>query len=511
MAPDFRGMNPPTHYSAPEYYKTFGPDVAEFCRAVGYAPDPEQELALNVIFGRKADGRSACFEVATVVGRQNLKTGLFMQCLLGWLYFFGDMRDMRLLVYSAHEFSTAMEAFRQLVMIVESSPDLRGMTRKIIRNHGEEAVENKWGCRAAFKTRTKGGGRGLSGNKVILDEGMFLQEQHMGSLLPTLSAQKDPQVLYGSSAGLVQSAVLRDVRNRGRKGGEPTLGYLEWCAPDPSEACDAGGACTHSRDSVGCGCDKPDLWLMGNPAIGKRRANGTGLSFEYIQAERRALPPMEFCRERMGWWDESDEGIAPLSVTQWTECGKDHSRPDPMSVISVGIDISPDSAVAAIGVAAWRTDELPHVELAEHLPGTGWLLDRILGITARRNPVAVVINPAGPAGAFERHLRNHDFITLPDEKMLPPDKHRLVLTTGRALAQACGAITNAVTNLEVRHPDQAPLNRAVADARTRPVVQAWAFSSAPGGDITPLVAVTLAYHGLLTYGKKEPPEPFVLT
>jgi len=95
--------------------------------------------------------------------------------------------------------------------------------------------------------------------------------------------------------------------------------------------------------------------------------------------------------------------------------------------------------------------------------------------------------------------------------MLPPDKHRLVLTTGRALAQACGAITNAVTNLEVRHPDQAPLNRAVADARTRPVAQAWAFSSAPGGDITPLVAVTLAYHGLLTYGKKEPPEPFVLT
>lgn len=506
------GANPPTHFWTPDYYKSFGPDVADFCRAVGYAPDPEQELALDVIFGRRANGLSACFEVGAIVGRQNLKTGLFMQCLLGWLYFFGDMKEMRLLVYSAHEFATAMEAFRQLTEIVEGSPDLRAMTRKIIRNHGEEAIENKWGCRAAFKTRTKGGGRGLSGNKVILDEGMFLQDQHMGALLPTLSAQKDPQVLYGSSAGLEQSSVLRDVRDRGRAGGEPRLGYLEWCALPPSEACDAGWACTHSRESVGCGCDKPDMWLMANPAIGKHRANGTGLSIEYIKAERRALVPREFGRERMGWWDEADNGTAPIAVQAWAACEDRKSVPDLDGPIAIGVDISPDSAISAIGVAAWRKDdELPHVELAEHLPGTGWVLDRIVSITGRRDPVAVVLNPAGPAGAFERHLRNHGFITLAEDAMTPPGKHRLVLTTGRALAQACGNIANSVTNSEIRHPGQAPVNQAVAAARSRQVAQAWAFSPTPGEDITPLYAVTLALHGLVSFGKKEPPVPFMFT
>lgn len=504
------GLVQPTHLWHPEYHKSYGDVAVDFCKAIDFTPDPEQALALDIIFAFRDDGLSTCFEVGAVVGRQNLKTGLFLQTALTWLFCFGDQPGHRLIVYSAHEFSTAMEAFRLAIQIVEQSSYLRGLTRKIIRNHGEEAIENKWGGRLIFKTRTKGGGRGLSGSKVILDEGMFLQAQHMGSLLPTLSAQPNPQVLYGSSAGLAQSEVLRDVRDRGRAGGDPRLGWLEWCAPPPEVACDSGYQCSHARSAVGCGCDKPDMWVQSNPALGRRRSNGTGLSFEYVQAERRALPPLEFCRERMGWWDESEEGAAPLSMAAWAECGKSGSRPDPASPIAIGVDVSPDSAMAAIGVAAWRDDELPHIELAEHLPGTGWLMDRIVGIAERRNPVAVVINPAGMSGAFERHLRNHEFVTLADDKPVPYDKHRLVLTTGRAYAQACGAITVAATNGKMCHPDQAPLNKAVEDARSRPVAQAWAWTPVPGGDITPLVAVTLALHGLTAFGKKEPPEPFFL-
>jgi hypothetical protein len=439
-----------------------------------------------------------------VCGRQNIKTALEIMTINGWVFHFHE----RLVVYSAHEFGTAMEVFRLMVDLVTNSDLLRGKVKKVVRNHGEEAIETTKGARVIFRTRTKGGGRGLSGNKVVLDEGMFLKPGHMGALLPTLSAQPDPQVLYGSSAGMADSEVLRDVRDRGRAGGEPTLAYLEWCAPDPVMACDAGDRCTHAKNAVGCGCDKPDLWAMANPALGKRRSNGTGLSFEYIKAERRALPVSEFCRERMGWWDLPEEGAAPLSLQLWHGLGG--SNPGMARVIAVGVDVSPDSAVSAIGIATWRDDGLPHVELVEHLPGTGWVMDRVMGIVERRNPVAVVLNPSGPAGAFEQHFRNRGLITLADDKPTPFGKHRLVLTTSRAYAQSCGDFTNMVTNGGLGHPSQIPLNTAVEGARSRPVAQAWAWDAAPGYDICPLVAVTLALHGLVTFGEKNPPEPFFL-
>jgi hypothetical protein len=499
-----QGLVKPTYLWVPPVYKTFGDEVADLNTAAGFEPDPEQRLALDAIFAKKENGRSAAFEIGVVCGRQNIKTALEIMAINGWLYIF----DTRLVVYSAHEFGTAMEVFRLMVDLVTNSDLLRREVKKVVRNHGEEAIELKSGARAIFRTRTKGGGRGLSGNKVVLDEGMFLKAPHLGALLPTMSAQPDPQVFYGSSAGMVESEVLREVRDRGRAGGEPSLAWLEWCAPDPVMACDAGDRCTHVKTAVGCGCDKPDFWAMANPALGKRRANGTGLSFEYIAAERRALPVSEFCRERMGWWDQGEEGAAPLSPQLWRQLGG--SRPGMAPVVAVGVDISPDSAVSAIGIATWRDDGKPHVELVEHLPGTGWVLDRLMGITERRNPVAVVLNPSGPAGAFEQHLRNRGFITLADDKPTPFGKHRLVLTTSRAYAQSCGDFTNMVTNQELGHPSQVPLNSAVEGARSRPVAQAWAWDAAPGYDITPLVSVTLALHGLVTFGDKKPPQPFFL-
>ncbi len=78
-------------------------------------------------------------------------------------------------------------------------------------------------------------------------------------------------------------------------------------------------------------------------------------------------------------------------------------------------------------------------------------------------------------------------------------------------AQACGALVNAVNDGEFSHKDEPPLNRAITDGRAKPAAKAWVWDSVAGGDITPVVAVTLARLGLLTYGFKQPPTPFLLT
>src|SRR5258708_35183548 len=128
-----------------------------------------------------------------------------------------------------------MELFKDFEQLVTGVAFLRRQTKRIIRNHGEEGIETKTGARLSFKTRTKAGGRGLSARKVILDEAFALRAMHMGALLPTLSAQPDPQVLYGSAAGMFDSDVLQDLRDRGRAGeaADPKLAYMAWCAPGP--------------------------------------------------------------------------------------------------------------------------------------------------------------------------------------------------------------------------------------------------------------------------------------
>jgi hypothetical protein len=498
----------PAHLSVPPYEKTFGPEVADLSRLAGFAPDPEQEMALDAIFAVGDSGVSAAFEIAVIACRQNLKTGVFKQAALGWLF----VTDERLVVWSAHEFRTAQEAFKDLEDLIGGCKDLSREVRRIHRGNGDEAIELKSGSRLIFKTRTKGGGRGLSGNKVVLDESFALQAMHMGALLPTLSAQPDPQVLYGSSAGLAESAILRDVRDRGRAGGDPRLAYLEWCAPPPAQVCQAGDGCTHARTAVGCGCDDPANWRHANPALGRR------ISVHYIAAERRALPPSEFGRERMGWWDDPAEGGSPIQSAHWAACEDPASVvPDP---VALAFDVAPDRSMAAIATAGRRADGMSHGEVIEHLPGTGWLVDRLAEIAGRCGPCVLVLDPAGPAGAFEKELNTRGFKTR-DGRPLVPGTHtwvpaegetRLEVIGGREYAQACVALADDVANGKFRHIGQGPLSGAVEGARARPLADAWAWSRKnSSADITPLVAVTLARHGHAVHGAVTPsPEPFAL-
>ena len=177
----------PAFRSYPEFIQTLGPEVADLARLAGFAPEPEQELCLDVIFALGAGGKSAAFEVGVAACRQNLKTGLYKQAALGWLY----VTEQRLVVWSAHEFATSAEAWRDLRDLIDGCAWLSRRVKRMPGGHGDESIELMSGQRVIFKTRTKSGGRGLTGDKVVLDEAMFLEAGHMGSLLPTLSARPD--------------------------------------------------------------------------------------------------------------------------------------------------------------------------------------------------------------------------------------------------------------------------------------------------------------------------------
>ena len=65
--------------------------------------------------------------------------------------------------------------------LIEGCSWLARRVKNIYRGHGDESIELMSGQRLIFRARTKGGDRGLTGSKVVLDEAMFLQPQNMGA------------------------------------------------------------------------------------------------------------------------------------------------------------------------------------------------------------------------------------------------------------------------------------------------------------------------------------------
>lgn len=462
----------PAHHHAPTYERTLGPEVADLCDLVGFGPDPEQRLILDDVFALDAAGKNAAFEVGVVCSRQNLKTGSFKQCALGWLF----VSEVQLTIWSAHEFSTAQEAHRELAALIEGSDFLRKRVKRIYFGNGSESIELTSGQRILFRARTKSGGRGLSGDRVVLDEAFALQPGHMGALLPTLAVRPDPQVVYGSSAGLAHSDVLRGLRDRGRSGSSRRLAYLEWCA-------ERGGCesptCSHELGVPGCSLDLITNWQAANPLLGRTRSNGTGLTVEYVAAERQALPPHEFGRERLGWWDEPGAADA-FGAGRWEACAGD-PPPDDLQLRALAVAVSYDLTRAAIvGAALDPADDVIHVQPLQHGPGTGWVVDRVEEL-AREHPAAeIVVDKGGPAADLIPKLEAIAGVTV----------HRA--DTADVL-DACAGVWKRVQDQSFRHGSYKELNDAASVAVRRPVGDRWAWGRKQSdADISPLEGATLA-------------------
>jgi phage terminase large subunit-like protein len=416
--------------------------------------------------GEDARGRWSAFEIAMLVPRQNGK-GAVLECLeLAGLFLLGE----QLIIHSAHEFPTSLEAFRRLLFLIESSDDLRRRVKRVSRAHGEEGIELLSGQRIRFRTRTKGGGRGFTGDRVIFDEAMMLPDSAVGALMPTLSARPNPQIVYAASAvdQLVHhdGLVLARVRERG-VAGDPGLAYFEWSV-------EAEGPDSIPESVLA----DPVSWAAANPALGIR------IDADHVGRELRAMPPRAFAVERLnvGDWPRTDGlGDAVIDVRDWD------ARADPDSVLEgapwFAFDVSPSRAFASIAVAGRRADGRPHVELVEYRRGLGWVVPRCVELRDRHQPAGFMCDLAGPAAALLPELEEAGI--------------RVRATGVGEMAKACGVLFDLVEQGRLAHVGQDELRTAVRSATKRDLGDAWAWSRRKsGGDISPLVAVTLALWGL---------------
>ncbi|MBB3041012.1 hypothetical protein [Nocardioides soli] len=485
--------NPAAWCHEVEYLYTFGPEVADIAAETGLIPDENQQWILDQTFGYDATGRPAAFEVDLIGPRQNIKTSSIIMMEIGWMY----VTEEPFILHTAHELDATEEAFIDLRERLLDTPLLRAElnpakgdrdTPGIYTGNGSWEIWLLNGTRLKYKARGKDSGRALAADKLVLDEGFALQNSQVGSLYPILTTIPDAQVVVASSAGKLYSSVLRDHRHRGRNGLTARQFYAEWGDRQPWIGCKSRH-CNHAKDAVGCALDDEKRWAEIMPAWGLR------VYPETIRNMRQAMPPLEFAREFMVWWEDPPNGDSSgvLDLNQWADL-RDPSAPAPGRVV-VTLAVSPDRERSTIAAAGAHPDGRTLVVTTTR-PGTSWVVEALAALYEKRNVVGKVgLRPNSQAGALIGDL------TAAGIKVEP--------ITSVNEGQATAAFIKGVEDKRIAHVGQAELDAAVANATTKITpsqTEVWDPRDATV-DISPVVAASTAAFKWAATSKTPPPAP----
>lgn len=437
-----------------------GQEALEFAETCGLFLDDWQAWCLDQILSEQANGVWAASQAGMIVPRQNGKNSVLEAVELAALYLFDEKR----IIHTAHLADTAAAHMKRMVELVAENPDLDKITHAYFSNGKERLERTDNGGVIEFVTRGKKTKRGASPQRLIFDEALYLTDEQMQAILPSLSAQSmnddgGPQIIYTSSAPLPESEVLHRVRQRGIEGKSTRMFYAEWSCEEGVEPTDR------------------DAWYQSNPGMGIR------ISEDWVAEVE--LPPgglsvEGFLVERLGVVAGADSGSHVIPAGKWAEALDSGSQT--VGQVCLAVDVSPERAWSSLAIAGRRADGLAHVEVIMREPGTGWLVDACKAASKAQNCPVRVANH-GPAAGTLLELQRAE---------VP-----IVEIGETEFVKACSALQDAALNGRLRHIGQGPLDAAIVGAEITPVGDSWKWSRKSSAvDITPLVAVTLAHAGV---------------
>lgn len=441
----------PTFCRVPPGDDSTGRDCIDLAGAYGIPLDPWQE---DIIRGalRESDGLWSASQLGLVVARQSGKGQLLVALELFGLFALGEN-----ILHTAHAVKTSSDAFRRLWSIIQTHEDLASRVRRHSQMIGAEYIELDTGARVAFTTRSASAGRGLSVDRLVVDEAEDLPAAEVAALQPTVFSRPRAQSLFfGTAPGpMHDSEAFVTMRRAALEGLNPRLAWWEWCAP------------------WGADLDDRELWVRVNPAVASGR-----VPMQAIEDDRSVLPPDAFRAERLSMWVPHHAVDAVFDPAAW-EALTDRSSV-PVADLSVGVDAGPSRSSATVCVAGRREDGRYHLEWYRTEDGVSWLpswLAANLGPSVR----ALVVDSQGTLA--ESDWRGAAL--------------RPTLIGHRDVATAAGALWDAVTDDRLRHRGQVELSTGVLGAKQRPMMAGNAFGwdrKAPGSSV--LIAASLALWGV---------------
>lgn len=467
----------------------------DFCAALGVELLPWQQwLAIHAL-ETVTEGKQWRFRfryVLILVSRQNGKT--FFEVMLNIFFLYG--LKSHLVLGTAQNLDTAVETFEDTVAQIESVPELKELLQKVNRGTGKRELLLDTGDRYKVIAATRKA-RGLSSDLILMDE---LREQTnwdaWGAISKTMMA-RPTAILFGlSNAGDVTSVVLRHLRlqahsqlgdpdgvasNRMNLGGEDTdgsIGLFEWSAePD-------------------CEIDDREQWAQANPSL--------GFGFLTERALKSAMqtdPEPIFRTECLCQWVES-RLPEPFPEGAWLSGQDEHSYIREDSELFWGIEMSQDRRYTVIAVCGMREDGNYHVELVDRRIGSEWAIDWFRARAPKYGEMKLCFQGRGaPVSGLAEQICTIDGITRMSQE--GPD-----LSAGwNRFYDAVAACTpgDQRGGVKVYHLPQPALDTPGRTCQLRNLgggIMLPDRTKSPD-DISPLMAVAMAYAGATQINKKE--------
>ena len=443
------------------------------------------------------DGTFRFRTVVLLVARQNGKSTIAQVLALFFMY----VRRAGLIIGTAQNLDIAEEVWAQTVEIAEDCPELAAEIKKVNHTNGKKSLDLDSGERYKVQTASRRGGRGLSGDLILLDELREHQSwEAWGAITKTTMARAMAIILALSNAGDASSIVLRYLRKMAHAAvGDPDGINAEGLAPDLVEALPADMEDAPAEDESlgifewsappGCSLDDRDGWAWANPSL------GYAITERAIASARKTDPEWVFRTEVLCQWnDGTNEG--PFPPGSW-EAGQDVASAIPAeSPVTFCIDTEHDRTRAFIAAAGRRADGDVHVEIVAARYGQDWTVDWVAERASPSRKVRVVVQARGaPASGLIAALNELENVTV-------------VEWGGSDLGSGCGKFYDAVKAhlwapdvaqgetaedqpVRVWHLPQPVLDLAAGTAVTKPLGDAWVWNrkGSPYG-AAPLMAVT---------------------
>lgn len=432
------------------------------------------------------------------VARQAGKSTL-MQVLALWRMY---CDNAKLVIGTAQDLDTAKKLWFETVELAQGIQELNEQIgpNGVVRGAGDTALKLKSGSQYRVKAATRRGGRGFSGDLVLLDE---LREHHnweaWSAVSKTTMARPRAQIYCPSNAGDTSSVVLRhlrriclmapdtigvterevvqfggpiidDIDRDATEVADDSIGIFEWSAPPDMSIWDKDG------------------WVAANPSLGYGF-----LTERAISSAARTDPEWEFRTEVLCQWRPTS-AAGPFPGTKWLECLDAESEIAAGSPLSVAVDVSWDRSMAYIAVAGksnkWTEPvhgvsvQRIHVEVMAFRAGSDWCVD---WLAERIEKFAhVVVQPKGAPAS-----------TLLDPLVARLGADMVCELPGTDMGVAFGQFHDDVKDGVIAHLEQPLLDVAAAQARVRTFGDSRAVDrKASPVDASPLVAVMAARWGL---------------
>lgn len=440
---------------------SLGFHAVEFARdVVGVGLLPYQRWWLIHVLELRADGSFRFKRVITLLARQQGKTWCLKILALFMLY----MGFARLVLGAAQSLDIAREAWAGAVELAQEVDDLAAEVETVRYANGEQCLTLVNGARYRITAATRGAGRGLSVDLLILDE---LREHRKwdawSALSKTTTARPNPLIVGISNAGDDESVVLNSLRSTAISETDETLGLFEWSAPD------------------GCDLDDVEAWAQANPALGYG-----AVTLASIRSAMMTDPAPVFRTETLC------QRVDALDAALDLECWKASADPsgslaDARDRVAACVDVAPDGAHVTLCGAALLDETRVRVEVFAAWPSVAQARRELRSLLGRIRPRVVGWFPSGPAAALGVELRALEAIEL----------------KGSDVTESCQEFAGLVAARTVLHPSDPLLNAHIAGTSKLQTGDGWRFARKGAGHVDAAYAAA----GAVRLARTLPPPP----